>query len=119
MWTLIEHVGSQPPTMNSRSNHTPEAFEPLTKGSRNNPPTNCTRAHRLAVPVWRRIRERNMKNLAIWSKTVVEDTTMMASTEPNFTRPLFRCNEGAFQFGSVMTKYPMCDNDRPTVVLIL
>jgi hypothetical protein len=31
--------------------------------------------------------ERKMNNLAIWSKTVVEDTAMMAFTEPNFTRP--------------------------------
>ncbi len=43
----------------------------------------------------------------------------MVITEPNFTRPLFRCNEGALQFGSVTTKYPMCDSDRPMGVLIL
>jgi hypothetical protein len=44
---------------------------------------------------------------------------MMVVTEPNFTRPLFRCNEGALQFGSVTTKYLMCDNDQPMGVLIL
>ncbi len=38
---------------------------------------------------------------------------MMVVTESNFSRPLFSCNEGAVQFGSVMTKYPMCYNDRP------
>jgi hypothetical protein len=40
--TLIGHVGTQPPTTDSRSNPSPEGFEPLTKGSRSNPPTNCT-----------------------------------------------------------------------------
>jgi hypothetical protein len=40
-------------------------------------------------------------------------------TEPNFTRPLFRCNEGVVQFSSVSTKYPMCDNDQLMGVLIL
>jgi hypothetical protein len=44
---------------------------------------------------------------------------MMVVTEPNFTRPLFRCNEGAVQFGSVTTKYPMCDNAQLMGVLIL
>ncbi len=44
---------------------------------------------------------------------------MMASTEPNFTRPLLRCNEGAVQFGSVKAKYPMCDNNWPMGLLIL
>jgi hypothetical protein len=43
---------------------------------------------------------------------------MMVVTGLNFTRPTFRCNEGALQFGSVTTKYPMCDNDRPMGVLI-
>ncbi len=43
----------------------------------------------------------------------------MVVTEPNITRPLFRCNEGAVRFGSVLTKYPMCDNDWPVGVLIL
>jgi hypothetical protein len=41
------------------------------------------------------------------SQTVVEDTAMMASTEPNFTTPLFGCNEGTVQFGSVTAKYPI------------
>ncbi len=50
-------------------------------------------------------------NLEFWSKTVVEDTAIMVVTEPNFTRPSFRCNEGVVQFGSITTKYPMCDND--------
>jgi hypothetical protein len=45
MWALIGHVGSQPPTTDSRSNPTPEGFESLSKGSRSNPPSNCTRAH--------------------------------------------------------------------------
>ncbi len=58
-------------------------------------------------------------NLEFWSKTVVEDITMMVVAQPNFTRPSFRCNEGALQFGSVMTKYPMCHDDRPIGVLIL
>jgi hypothetical protein len=44
---------------------------------------------------------------------------MMASTEPNFTTPLFRCNEGAVQFGSVTAKYPISGNNRPMGVLIL
>jgi hypothetical protein len=44
---------------------------------------------------------------------------MMVVTEPNFTRPSFRCNEGALKFGSVMTKYLMCDNDQLMGVLIL
>jgi hypothetical protein len=44
---------------------------------------------------------------------------MMASTDPNFTTPLFRCNEGAVQFGSVMAKYPISGNNRPMGVLIL
>jgi hypothetical protein len=43
---------------------------------------------------------------------------MIVITEPNFTIPLFRCYEGALQFGSVMTKYPMCDNDWPMGELI-
>ncbi len=63
--------------------------------------------------------ERKMKNLAICSKMVVEDTTMMASTAPNFTRPLFGCNEGVVQFGSVTAKYLMCGNNRPMGVLVL
>jgi hypothetical protein len=42
---------------------------------------------------------------------------MMVVTDLNSTRPLFRVNEGALQFGSVTTKYPMCDNDWPTEVL--
>jgi hypothetical protein len=58
-------------------------------------------------------------NLEFWSKAVVEDTAMMVITEPNFTRPLFRCNEGAVQFGSVTTKYPIYDNDWLMGVLIL
>jgi hypothetical protein len=44
---------------------------------------------------------------------------MMVVTDPNFTRPLFRCNEGALQFGSVTTTYLMCDNDWLMGVLIL
>jgi hypothetical protein len=44
---------------------------------------------------------------------------MMASTEPNFTTPLFGCNEGVVQFGSVMAKYPISGNDQPMGVLIL
>jgi hypothetical protein len=71
-----------------------------------------------AVPVDGAL-ERKMNILAIGSKTIVEDTTMMAFTDSNFTRPSFRCNEGSLLFGSVTTKYPMCDNDRPTGVLIL
>jgi hypothetical protein len=63
--------------------------------------------------------EKKMKNLTIWSTVVVEDTTMMASTEPNFTRPLFRCNEGVLQFGSVTTKYLKCDDDWLMGILIL
>ncbi len=39
---LNGHVGSQPLTTDSRSNLTPEGFEPLTKSSWNNSPTNCT-----------------------------------------------------------------------------
>ncbi len=58
-------------------------------------------------------------NLELWSKTVVENTSMMVVTKPNFTRPLFRCDEGALQFSSVMNKYQMCDDDRPMGVLIL
>jgi hypothetical protein len=44
---------------------------------------------------------------------------MMVVTEPNFTRPLFRCTEGVVQFSSITTKYSMCDNDWPMGVLIL
>ncbi len=44
---------------------------------------------------------------------------MMASTEPNFTTPLFRCNEGAVQFGSVTAKYLISGNNRPMGVMIL
>ncbi len=60
-------------------------------------------------------------NLEFWSKTAVEveDGAMIVVIEPNFTRHLFRCNEGALQLGSVTTKYPMCGNDRPMGVLIL
>jgi hypothetical protein len=52
---------------------------------------------------------------------VVEDTTMMASTEPNFTTPLFGCNESAVQFGSVTAKYRISGNgnNQPMGVLIL
>ncbi len=40
--TLIGHVGLQPLTLDLRSNPTPEGFEPLTKRSKSNSPTNCT-----------------------------------------------------------------------------
>jgi hypothetical protein len=53
------------------------------------------------------------------NQTVVEDTTMMASTEPNFTTPLFGCNEGAVQFGSVTAEYLVSGNNLPMGVLIL
>ncbi len=71
-----------------------------------------------AVPVQQCIRQKD-ENLAIWSNTVVEDTAMMASTEPNFIRPLFGCNEGVVQFGSVTAKYPISGNDWPMGVLFL
>ncbi len=58
-------------------------------------------------------------NLEFWSKTVVEDIAMIVVTEPNLHIPLLRVNEGMLHFGSVTTKYPMCDNDWLTVVLIL
>ena len=38
--TLIGHVGPQPQPR--RNILAPEGFEPLTKGSMSNPPTNCT-----------------------------------------------------------------------------
>jgi hypothetical protein len=44
---------------------------------------------------------------------------MMVVTEPNITRPSFKCNEGVDQFGTVTTKYLMYDDDRPMGVLIL
>ncbi len=44
---------------------------------------------------------------------------MVDVTEPNFTRPSFRCNEGVLQFGSVTTKYLMCDNDWPMGALAI
>ena len=52
-------------------------------------------------------------------KTVIEDTAMMASTEPNFTTHSFRGNEGAVLFGSVTAKYSISGNNRPMGVLIL
>jgi hypothetical protein len=41
-WSMVSHVGSQPPTKDFRSNPTPEGLEPLTKDSRIKPLTNCT-----------------------------------------------------------------------------
>ncbi len=58
------------------------------------------------------------KNLAIWSKMVIEDTAMMVSTKPNLRRPSLRCNDGVVHFGSVKTKNPICDKDWPIGVLI-
>jgi hypothetical protein len=71
-YTLIGHVGLQPLTMDSRSNPTPEGFEPLTKSSRSKSPTNCT----LTAP-WLML----LKELRRWE----EDTNCLglAAAPPN------------------------------------
>jgi hypothetical protein len=59
-----------------------------------------------------------MKNLAIWSKTVVEDTGMMVSTVQFWHRPLSGCQECASPNCTVGTNYWRSDYDQPMGVLI-
>ena len=63
--------------------------------------------------------ERTMINLAISSKTAVEDTAMMLVTGLTSRMPFLRCDEVAHCFRPVTDNYPICYNDWPLGVSLL
>jgi hypothetical protein len=51
------------------------------------------------------------KNLAIWSKTVVDDTAMMVSTLPKWHSSLSGYLEAAAEFGGVTHQHSIFDEE--------